>query len=123
MQDKVTPRDAGAGTKWWQLAAEQGHAVALKALDDLQGLNGIPAPQPGSTITTVLLTPPFSMMYNNRSGVVVAPAEDIRAAQVTVLLDGESTPMTFKIMNLRVRHRVGARNIPDDWVLSQHTIM
>ena len=59
------PPDFGEAAKWCQLSAAQGHAEALDVIDSLQENGMIPAPLPGTSITTVLLTSAASSQYNN----------------------------------------------------------
>ena len=56
-------QDTIEAAKWYQLAAEQGHAGALKYLADLQQRNRIPAPPPGTAVTTILLTSAAGSKY------------------------------------------------------------
>ena len=89
---------------WMQLAGVQGCETALEGLDDLQQGNLIPAPPPGTAVTTILLTSANAAKYNNKTGrVVEAPSPDmIRPGIKFVLLDGEVKPRMFKLMNLTV---------------------
>ena len=56
-------QDYTEAAKCYQLAAEQGHAGALKYLADLQQRNLIPAPPPGTAVTTILLTSAAGSKY------------------------------------------------------------
>ena len=90
--------------KWWQSAAEQGHVDASKALDEMQQKNLIPTPPPGTTITAILLTSAAGSKHNNKPGIVVTPTEGtvVKPGRVAVLIEGAATPISFKLMNLRV---------------------
>eukprot|EP00729_Bicosta_minor_P032534 gene32534-biopygen631 len=89
---------------WFQLAGTQGLKDALNSLDALQQANVIPTPPPGTTVTTILLTSANAAKYNNRTGRVVAPTEGaaIKPGRAAVLLDGEATPISFKLKNLQL---------------------
>ena len=95
--------DIPTGVKWIHLAAKQGHVGAIKALTELQELNMIPPLRPGTIITTILLTSEAGAKYNNRIGIVVAPPKCIKQGRAAVLLDGESRPISFKLMNLQIK--------------------
>ena len=97
------PQDFAEALKWWQLAAEQGGELALKALDEMQQENLIPTPPPGTAVTAILLTAAASSKYNNKAGTVVkAPsAAMVRPGIAFVLLDGDAKPTMLKVSNLR----------------------
>ena len=90
--------------KWLQLAAEQGHQGAREALDTMQQRNLFPTPPPGTVVTAVLLTSVPGSKHNNTPGIVVTPTDGavVKPGRVAVLLDGAATPISFKLMNLRV---------------------
>eukprot|EP00729_Bicosta_minor_P009383 gene9383-biopygen8202 len=100
---KGVEQDIVKGVKWLQLAAVQGHN-ALHSLNDLQQGNLIPTPPPRTAVTIILLTSANAAKYNNKTGIVVEPAEGvaIKPGRAAVLLDGEAAPISFKLMNLRV---------------------
>ena len=85
--------------KWYLLAAEQGHQEALKALEEMQRGNLFPDLRVGTTVTTVLLTSAAESKYNHKTGKVVAGT---KLGAVAVQLNGNATPISFKLMNLRV---------------------
>ena len=64
----------------------------------------IPPPPPGTAVTTILLTSAAGSKHNNKPGIVVAPPEGtvVKPGRVAVLLEGAATPISFKLMNLRV---------------------
>ena len=97
-------KDVAKAVHWTQLAAVQGFEEALTCLNIVQHL--IPAPSPGTTVTTILLTSAKAAEYNNRTGRVVEPTEGaaIKPGRAAVLLDGEGAPISFKLMNLQI-HR------------------
>lgn len=101
---KGVPQHFAEALKWYQLAAEQGNEYALKALDILQQGNVIPTPPPSTAVTALLLTSAAGSKHNNKPGIVVTPPEGtaVKPGRVTVLLDGAATPISFKLMNLRV---------------------
>jgi TPR repeat protein len=94
-------QDDGEACKWFQLAAIQGAATAIKHLNMMQERNVIPTP-PGAAIITILLTSPASSQYNSRSGIVVTPSSPIKPGKVCVLLDGETYALAFKVKNVQV---------------------
>ena len=97
-------QDFAKALTWLQLAAEQGDEGALKDLDTMQRRNLFPTPPPGTAVTTILLTSAAGSKYNNNLGMVVTPAEGtvVKPGRVAVLLEGVATPISFKLMNLRV---------------------
>ena len=90
--------------QWWQLAAKQGDDGARKALDEMQQKNLIPTPPPGTAVTAILLTSAAGSKHNNTPGVLVTPTGGtiVKPGRVAVLLEGAATPISFKLMNLRV---------------------
>ena len=64
----------------------------------------LPPPPPGTAVTAILLTSAAGSKYNNNLGMVVTPAEGtvVKPGRVAVLLEGVATPISFKLMNLRV---------------------
>ena len=108
------PTDFAAALKWLQLAAERGHEPALEGLGILQqhndiptpppGTNLIPTPPPGTAVTAILLTSAAGSKYNNNPGIVVTLTDGtvVKPGRVAVLLEGVATPISFKLMNLRV---------------------
>eukprot|EP00729_Bicosta_minor_P008025 gene8025-biopygen19938 len=97
-------QDLAEALKWVQLAAVQGHALALKGLDFMQQGNLIPTPPPGTAVTAILLTSTKAAKYTNRTGRVVEPAGGaaIKSGRAAVLLDGEAKPISLKLMNLQI---------------------
>ena len=87
-----------------QLAAVQGHDIALTGLEGMQRLNLIPTPPPGTAVTTILLTSAKACKYNSKTGRVVEPpsADMFRPGIAFVLLDDEAKPRMFKLMNLQL---------------------
>ena len=63
----------------------------------MQERNLIPAPLPGTAVTTILLTSPASSIYNNRPGIVVTPTSTIKPGRICVLLDGKTNALSFKL--------------------------
>ena len=57
-------QDHNEALKWLQLAAEQGHANALKALDIMQQRNDIPTPPPGTAVTAIHSVRPHDIRIN-----------------------------------------------------------
>ena len=55
-------------------------------------------------VTAILLTSAAGSKHNNNPGIVVAPTEGnvVKPGWVAVLLEGAATPISFKLMNLRV---------------------
>ena len=98
------PLDFAVALKWLQLAAEQGNEIARKALDNMQQDNLIPTPPPGTVVTAILLTSAAGSKHNNKLGIVVTPPGGtvVKPGRVVVLLEGAGTPISFKLMNLRV---------------------
>ena len=101
------PQDVAKALKWLQLAAEQGYGNALKTLDIMQQGNlfpTFPTPPPGTAVTTILLTSAAGAKHNNTPGTVVIPTDGavVKPGRVAVLLEGAATPISFKLMNLRV---------------------
>lgn len=98
------PEDRGEGLKWLQRSAEQGQKEALSSLELMQQDSRIPAPPPGTAVTTVLLTADRAAEHNNKSGTVVeAPSPAMaRPGVAFVLLDGETKARMFKAMNLQI---------------------
>ena len=98
------PQDFAEALQWWQSAAEHGYENALKALDQLQQHNLVPTPPPGTAVTAILLTSAAGSKHNNKPGIVVTPADGtaVKPGRVVVLLEGAATPISFKLMNLRV---------------------
>ena len=98
------PKDFAEALQWWQSAAEHGNESALKALNEMQQKNLIPTPPPGTTITAIMLTSAAGRKHNNTPGIVVIPTEGtvVKPGRVAVLLEGAATPISFKLMNLRV---------------------
>eukprot|EP00729_Bicosta_minor_P032753 gene32753-biopygen11635 len=103
-QGEGVEQDFSKALKWVQLAGTQGFKDALNSLDTLQQANVIPTPPPGTAITTIMLTSANAAKYNNRTGRVVAPTEGaaIKPGRAAVLLDGEATPISFKLKNLQL---------------------
>ena len=97
-------QDFAEALQWWQLAAVQGHEGAQHNLDIMHRDNEIPTPPPGTAVTAILLTSAAGRKHNNKSGIVVAPAEGtaVKPGRVAVLLEGAAAPISFKLMNLRV---------------------
>ena len=64
----------------------------------------IPTPPPGTAVTAILLTSAAGSKHNNKPGIVVAPPEGtaVKPGRVAVLLEGAATPISFKLMNLRL---------------------
>lgn len=96
-----------------QLAAEQGYDDALQKIEHVHKMfatapaHVIPTPLPGTAVTTILLTSAAGSKYNNRQGKVAKPivgagTKPLKPGRVEVLLDGEATPISLKIVNLRV---------------------
>ena len=98
------PQDFGKALKWWQQAAERGHEGVLENIDSMQQHNIFPTPPPGTAVTAVLLTSAAGSKPNNTPGIVVASTEGtvVKPGRVAVLLEGAATPISFKLMNLRV---------------------
>ena len=98
------PQDFAEALKWLQVAAEQGHEHVLINLDRLQQRNLIPTPPPGTAVTAILLTSAAGSKHNNTPGIVVTPTGGtvVKPGRVVVLLEGAATPISFKLMNLRV---------------------
>ena len=96
------PQDFIKATKWCQLAAVQGHADAIKILSILQERNMIPQIPLCITITTILLSSEAGAKFNNRAGVIVVPTLKLRLGRAAVLLEGESKPISLKLMNLTI---------------------
>ena len=55
-------------------------------------------------MTAILLTSAAGGKYNNKPGIVVIPTDGtvVKPGRVVVLLEGAATPISFKLMNLRV---------------------
>ena len=70
----------------------------------MQQRNAFSTPPPGTTITAILLTSAAGIKHNNKPGIVVTPPEGtaVKPGRVVVLLEGAATPISFKLMNLRV---------------------
>lgn len=89
---------------WLQLAAKQGNTGGLEWLGNLQQSNAIPTLLEGTAVTTTLLTSAKAVKYNSRSGKVAVPTAGTatKPGRAAVILDGETAPISFKLMNLRV---------------------
>ena len=67
----------------------------------MQRKHAIPQPPLGATVTVVCLSSRASQKFNGKRGTVVAP--DVpKSGRVPVLLDDGVTPLSFKLMNLRL---------------------
>ena len=102
-------QDYAEACKWFQMAVShshgsEGHANATILLNKMQEHNRIPAPPPGTAVTTILLTSSASSKYNNRLGIVVTPTSTstIKPGRVCVLLDGETNALAFKLKNVHL---------------------
>lgn len=93
-------QDNHEAVKWLQRAADQS-PTCTEALDMMQDDNAIPTPPPGTTITTILLTSAKASKYNSRTGKVVAQPFT-KPGRAAVLLDGEVSPISFKLKNLQI---------------------
>ena len=82
----------------------------MKMLSDLQERNLIPTPPPGTRVTVVLLlSAAATLKYTNRQGIVVLLPEGqpaVKVGRAAVLFEGEATPISFKLMNLRVVYKL-----------------
>eukprot|EP00729_Bicosta_minor_P002196 gene2196-biopygen23796 len=89
------------GLKWLQRSAEQGDAIGTVNLDLMQEKNLIPTPSPGTAVIAILLTSAKASKYNSRTGKVVAQPFT-KPGRAAVLLDGEASPISFKLKNLQI---------------------
>ena len=97
-----------ADSEAWQRRGTQGKLPTAPDLARMhreqQSLEETTLPPPGTAVTTRLLSSEKSIQYNNRKGTVVAPPAGtaIKPGRVAVLLDDETKPISFKLMNIRV---------------------
>ena len=92
------------GVRYCQLAAAHEDDGAFNVVHDLQRKRIIRTPQPGTAVTTILLTAAKAAKYNNRTGRVVEPTEGpaVKPGRAAVLLKNVTSALSFKLMNLRV---------------------
>ena len=98
------PQDFATALKWLQMAAEKGIEHAFNAIDEIQQKNLVPTPPPGTAVTAILLTSAAGSKHNNKPGIVMTPPDGtvVKPGRVAVLLEGAATPISFKLMNLRL---------------------
>lgn len=92
------------GVRYCQLAAAHEDDGAFNVVHDLQRERIIRTPQPGTAVTTILLTAAKAAKYNNRTGRVVEPTEGpaVKPGRAAVLLKNVTSALAFKLINLRV---------------------
>ena len=80
--------------------------MSVPGLSDVQDLNAIPTPPPGTRVTVILLaSAAAALKYNTRKGTVVALPEGqpaVKVGRAAVLMEGETKLISFKLMNLQI---------------------